>query len=424
MRENGQEMNEKTLLVNEVLADISPEGQHQKQITRYSAAKQRQELVSDFILQEINATGTQRLQKELVALLECGSFLIYNHYYTKGEGEFKLTAGCTCKKHLLCALCAIRRAAKCIALYTLKINQVREGKDFEEVLITFTVKHSADDSLQKSFGLLVDSMKRILQLRRNALRVKAETYTEMKHLVGGAYAYETTFSEKNGYHPHCHMIALVPRGMYKFTKMKLKGKKALVPVALRNGIIEDWKKITNGSNIIDVRKIEKTEMLEPGEDIKGSRIEALVEVFKYALKLNQMDKSSDSNSEQNVRLQIAAYEVLKSRHLMGSFGNLHGVKIPKDLNDQPLEASELPYISLVYQYSRVFGYQLTTHGEVDVTSVSLRKINDDRYLNHVLNNSADFIKPKRKTVQSKKKLDLKRMVDDYTREVLYEEIRE
>jgi len=415
MKENGQEIDEKTLLVNEVLADNSPEGQHEKQLSRYAAAKQRQELVSDFILQEINASGTQRLHKELVALLECGSFLLYRHYYT--IGEFKLTAGCTCKKHLLCALCAIRRAAKCIALYTQKINLVREGQDFEEVLITFTVKHSAEDSLEKSFDFLLDSMKKIIQKRRDSLKKNARTYTEMKHLVGGAYAYEVTFSAKNGYHPHCHMIALVPKGTFTFTEMTLKNKKALVPTVLRNGIIEDWLNITNGSNIIDVRKIENTDMIEPGQDIAGSRIEALVEVFKYALKLNQMDKSSDSDSQQNIRLQVEAYEVLKSRHLMGSFGNLHGVKIPTNLNDQPLDASELPYIDLVYQYSGMFGYQLTTHGEVDTTNVSPRKLNDDQYLSHVLRQSEQIIKPvksKTKPVLSRK-LDLKRMVEDYVK---------
>lgn len=417
MKENGQEVNEKTLLVNEVLADNSPEGQHEKQLSRYAAAKQRQELVSDFILQEINATGTQRLHKELVALLECGSFLLYRHFYT--IGEYKLTAGCTCKKHLLCALCAIRRAAKCIALYTQKINLVRENQEFEEVLITFTVRHSADDPLDKSFNLLLESMKKLIQKRTDSLKKNARTDTEMKHLVGGAYAYEVTFSSENGFHPHCHMIALVPKGAFHFTKKTLKNKKALVPKVLRDGIIEDWMKITDGSNIIDVRKIENTEMVDPGQDIKGSRIEALVEVFKYALKMNHMDKSSESDSKENIRLQLAAYDVLKGRRLMGSFGNLRGVQIPDNLNDEPLDAAELPYIDLVYQYSGLFGYQLTTHGEVDVTNVSPRKLNDDRYLAHVINQSEQIIKPaKKKNPVPFKKLDLKRMVEDYVNEEL------
>lgn len=421
MKENGQEIDEKTLLVNEVLPDISPEGRHEKQLSRYAAAKQRQELVSDFILQEINATGTQRLHKELVALLKCGSFLLYRHFYT--IGEYKLTAGCTCKKHLLCALCAIRRAAKCIALYTQKINQVKEGQDLEEVLITFTIKHSAYDSLQKSFDFLLDSMKKLLHKRRDALKQTAETYTEMKHLIGGAYAYEVTFSIENGFHPHCHMIALVPKGTFIFTKKRIKKKQVLVPTVLRNGIIEDWVKITNGSNIIDVRKIENTEMIEPGQDIEGSRIEALVEVFKYALKLNQMDKTSDSDSQRNINLQIDAYEVLKGRRLMGSFGNLFGVKIPSNLNDEPLDAAELPYIDLVYQYSGMFGYQLITHGVVDVARVSPRKLNDDRYLSHVLKQSEQIIKPaKKKNPVPSKNLDLKKMVEDYVKEVVHEEI--
>jgi len=55
--------------------------------------------------------------------------------------------------------------------------------------------------------------------------------------------------------------------------------------------------------------------------------------------------------------------------MIGSFGSLWGVKVPENLNDQPLSDSELPYVDLVYQYSGVnFGYQLTTHSETKTGS--------------------------------------------------------
>lgn len=378
--------NEKTLLVNEVLADNSPEGQHEKKLSRYASAKQRQELVSDYILQDIKETGNQKFQKEAVALCECGQALIFRDYFTLGIK--KLVAGVTCKKHLLCALCAIRRAAKCIALYSDKINLVEADQDLEEVMITFTIKHKSEDSLQDSFDFLLGCMKKLLQLRRNALKKNAETYTEMKNVLGAVYAYEVTFSKENGFHPHCHMIALVPKGAYEYRRMTIKGKSVLVPQILKDGIIEDWKKITNGSYIVDVRKIEKKEFPEQGEDIQGSRLEALVEVFKYALKMNRLgdDISSPSAQEDSVRLQLEAYEVLKGRRMIGSFGSLWGVKIPDNMNDEPLEDKEVPYIDLVYQYA--FGsYQLVTHGKVDTEVVSAKRLNDDRYFKLVLKNS-------------------------------------
>ena len=102
----------------------------------------------------------------------------------------------------------------------------------------------------------------------------------------------------------------------------------------------------------------------PGEGIQGTRLQALIEVFKYALKMNRIDKDHETDSQENVRIQVEAYQILRGRRMIGSFGSLWGVKVPENLNDQPLTDAELPYVDLVYQYSGVnFGYQLTTHSE-------------------------------------------------------------
>lgn len=373
--------NEKPLLVNEVLPDDSPEGGHERKLARYAAAKGRQELVSQFIIKRNEETGRKKLVRESTALKECGSFLVFRHYYTLGM--YKLVAGSTCKKHLLCALCAIRRAAKCIAIYSDKISQVKGDKEFDEVMITFTIKNG--DDLYERFDHLLDSMKRLLQLRRNSLREKAEVFTEMMHISGAVYSYEVTYSAGKGFHPHCHMIALVPKGRFKFTEQNIKGKVVSVPQVLKEGIVEDWHKITGDSFIVDVRKIEHSGMPEQGQDIQGTRLEALVEVFKYALKMNRIDKDSPAESQENIRIQVEAYEILKGRRMIGSFGSLWGVKIPSNNNDEPLSDSEIPFIDLVYQYSGSnFGYQLTSHGQVDTSYVSPKKLHNDRILAHLL----------------------------------------
>jgi hypothetical protein len=373
--------NEKPLLVNEVLPDNSPEGAHEKKLARYASAKVRQELVSDFILQRKEAPGKKSLQKEAIALQECGSFLVFRHYYTLGM--YKLVAGSTCKKHLLCALCAIRRAAKCIALYSEKISQVKGDKDFDEVMITFTIRNGED--LQERFDHLLGSMKKLLQKRNDSQKINATTHTEMMHVSGAVYSYEVTFSKEKGFHPHCHMIALVPPGRFKYSTQKIKGKSVEVPQVLKDGIVEDWKKITGDSFIVDVRKIENSEMPEQGQDIQGTRLEALVEVFKYALKMNRIDKDSPAESQENIRIQVEAYEILRGRRMIGSFGSLWGVKIPSNNNDEPLQDSEIPYIDLVYQYSGAnFGYQLTSHGVVDTSHVSTKKLQDDRIFKQLL----------------------------------------
>ena len=343
-------------LVQEVLADEAPAGGHEKRLERYAKAKARQALVVDYIEQHPDASVKKRLDSEFKALLNCGSFLLFRHYYTLDQ--YKLIQGCTCKKHLLCALCAIRRAAKCIAIYSEKINHVNEVSpvEFDELMITFTVKNGED--LGERFDHLIDSMKKLLQKRRDALKAKAQTDTPMKCLDGAVYSYEVTYTPDKGYHPHVHMIALVPSGVLQFDRVSIKGKSVDVPLAFRHGLIEDWRKITQDSFVIDVRRIESTKTPLEGVDISGSRLEALVEVFKYALKMNQINKDESAGSADNVRIQLDAYEVLRGRRLIGSFGNLWGVKIPENLNDEPLTDEELPYVDLLYQYSGVtFGYQ-------------------------------------------------------------------
>ena len=353
---------ENSQLEDEVLADASPEGSHDKKLARYAAAKSRQGQVSDFILKQNEKKSNPHLMKVNESLQECGSFLVFRHYFTLDV--YKLVSGVTCKKHLLCALCAIRRAAKCIAVYSEKISHVRteQKTELEELMITFTVKNG--DDLQERFDHLLLSMGKILEKRRNSLKKKPLTDTEMKHISGAVYSYEVTYTEEKGFHPHCHMIALVPQGAFEFTRVSVKGDSVLVPLKLWQGIVEDWKSITGDSFIIDVRKIESVEMPLPGEGIKGTRLAALIEVFKYALKMNRISKDHETDSQENVRIQVEAYQILRGRRMIGSFGSLWGVKVPENLNDQPLTDSELPYVDLVYQYSGVnFGYQLTTHSE-------------------------------------------------------------
>lgn len=381
MKENRAEM-ENPQLVDEVLADLSPEGGQEKRLARYAAAKARQGLVSEYIINRNASSEKKTLEKEVKNLQECGSFLVFRHYFTLGL--YKLVQGCTCKKHLLCALCAIRRAAKCIAIYSEKINQAKaESKtEFDEVMITFTIKNGED--LAKRYDHLLDSMGRMLQKRRDALKKNPLTHTELKHVSGAVYSYEVTYSEEKGFHPHCHMIAMIPKGIFDFTSMKIKGKEVEVPRVLKDGIVQDWKQITGDSFIIDVRRIRESAMPQPGEDISGTRLEALVEVFKYALKFNQINKDSDPDSKENVKTQVEAYEVLKGRRMVGSFGVLFGVKIPENLNDSPLTDAELPFVDLVYQYSGVtFGYELTTHSEVQTAIQMPSKHHEKALLNKI-----------------------------------------
>ena len=73
---------------------------------------------------------------------------------------------------------------------------------------------------------------------------------------------------------------------------------------------ETWHEITYDSYIVDVRRVRKTKA--------EGYSKAVAEVCKYALKFSDL---STENTWQ-------AFLSLKGKRLTGSFGSMHGVKIP------------------------------------------------------------------------------------------------
>jgi plasmid rolling circle replication initiator protein Rep len=338
---------EKNPLLDEVRQDQNPEEGHSKRLARYSVAKARQQRVTDYILQQNKINDKPTFLKELDALQECGSFLVFRHYYELEK--YRMLAGCTCKKHLLCSLCAIRRAAKYVAVYDEKIKQVQAGQAFDFIFITLTIKNGPD--LAERYNHLRKSIEALLQKRRNALKKKAKTKTLFRFVEGAIFSYEVTFNdETEEYHPHLHMIALVKKGTFDFQENN-QGKKPVKFVPeLWAGLVQDWKEITGDSKIVDVRLIDDEE----------GKMSALVETFKYALKFGEMAPM----------IQLECYKVLKTRRMIGSMGELYGVSVPENLSDELLPGEE-KYIDLVYQYSGIAGYQLTSHGETSLQCSTL-----------------------------------------------------
>lgn len=349
---------EKAQLDAIILAEIDPVELHEKQLVRYAKGKARTAEICDYIKTVNHESGNtvKWLEKEYEALSNCGSWLLFRDYYTLPDKP-KMIAGCTCKKHLLCGLCAIRRTGKCLAIYSAKIKEVVANSEvtLEQMMITFTVKNGTD--LAERFEHLVTSMRALIQKRTNSLKKNPKTDTVLKHVSSAVYTYEVTYNEESGeFHPHIHMVALLPEGSVKFTETTVKGKRCFVPWDFKNSLIEDWKRITGDSKIIDVRKIEESK-LDGQAHGDNSLTKAIIETFKYAVKV----------ADHEMPIQIAIYEALKGRRLIGSFGSLRGVVIPSNLNDKPLSDSELPYIDLVYQYSgSLYGYQEVARGKFDI----------------------------------------------------------
>jgi len=323
--------NEKNLSgSSQILADETTPGEVlENRLERYAKAKKRSESVLRYIIHlidnypqaekpDFNRSEYRELQRISRQLKECGAFLIFRHYFT--AGQHRLIGGCTCKRHLLCMLCAVRRAARQLQSYLRKVEQVlSENSNQKLVLITLTVKNG--DDLQERYKHLTQSL-RVLTNRRKVLRSISTVFTEIQ---GAVWTFEAT-NKGNGWHPHCHMMAIV--------------EKDLDIKSFQESLSREWKEVSKDSFIVDVRMINETN--------EKDRIGAFCEVFKYALKTNDM----------SVENQYQAHKKLRGKRLIASLGSLYNVQVSESLNDEVEDDLELlPYVDILFRYSEYLGYQ-------------------------------------------------------------------
>ena len=306
-------------LAAEVWETGAAEG-HVKRLARYNAAKHRQGLVLERIVSVRDAQGNLKYRAEIKALRDCGSYLIFRHYIR--PDVYKLLGGCSCK-----------------------LDAVVPSGPYEAFFVTFTVKNGED--LQERLEHLMQSYKRLLQKRRDSRKSNPQSDTCYKVIEGGFASYEVTYNKETGeYHPHIHSMILVPLGSIPTVEMEIKGKKIQAPAEFQRRLSAEWREITGDSFIVDVRRI-------AWDSVNTDEImEALVECFKYALKVAIIE-----DDQRDLDVLLACYDVLKGRRLQSSFGVLWGVKLEEQTSDDLLP-EELEYIDVLYQYAPSFGYQL------------------------------------------------------------------
>lgn len=243
----------------------------------------------------------------------CGDWLVFRHFPT--ISETKLRAANFCCVHLVCGFCAIRRGARMMARYLERFGTIRSRHaNLKPYLVTFTVRNGPD--LRERLLHLERSLTR-LHKRRHGKRSRSL----LVKVAGAVWSYEVTWSAAKGWHPHVHAIWLAEEEPDMH--------------ALR----DEWKEITIDSFMCDVRPIEPREV-QGAPDI-DPHAKGFAEVFKYALKAAELPPEQ----------MVAAYEVLRGRRLVRSFGHFFGVPEPDpcDLGDE-LPAEDLPYIDLLWSY--------------------------------------------------------------------------
>lgn len=309
-----------TLAGDEIQALQSADAdQHRDRITRFGILKHRSKLQEQFLWTQVDFQSegeneiSNKALKAATKLKGCGQFLLFKNFYT--IDQIKLSKFHVCGQHLLCPMCAGIRAARSMNRYLLRIDEImRQNRKLKPVLITLTVKNGED--LQERFEHLTGSFRTLLSRYRD-YKKKGRGFNQFCKIDGGFYTTEYTFNKTtNQWHPHIHIFALINDWIDQ------------------EELAETWHEITLDSYIVDVRRVKKSKD-------KGYS-EGVAEVCKYALKFSDLSLENTWD----------AFLTLKGKRLTGSFGSMHGVKIPeKAADDMPTE--ELPYLELLYRF--VFG---------------------------------------------------------------------
>lgn len=284
-----------------------------KRLESFSSLKHKSIKFIEWALETGVDIQNSQTKKIFTTLKNCGQYLIFRDYLVSKRS--RLIGACSCKKHLLCPICASRRGVKHSKVYKEKVEHLKAetNNQLDLVFITFTVKNG--ESLYERFIHLRNSMRYLLKQRNNQFLAKGTHKTEMSKLTGGVFAYE--FKRGSGskdWHPHIHMLALIPKN----TTIQID--------ILKN----EWATITLDSSVINIKYADDN---------------AYLEVFAYALKFSEMEHSD----------RWDAYNLLTRERLISSFGDLRAVDIPESDLDEPLDQNE-PFNDVLYRFQQDRGY--------------------------------------------------------------------
>ena len=298
---------------------------HEKRLNRLSAHKKRTRSISEYL------KNNDKIEENFFKRLDsCYDYLLFRDY--TNLNKIKLAATHCCRVHLLCPMCAIVRAAKQVQLYEAKFKELKkENPKLSIYYVVLTVKNGTD--LSERYNHLQESLKKLIERRREAQKAKngkkSSNYalnSVFANVSAGAYSIEVKKGENSKeWHPHANLLLLSEDRIFE-SKIKA-----------------EWKSITKDSKI--------TYCQVKDDDDKT----VFVEIFKYALKFSEME--FDDN--------FTAWDTLKGRRLMGTFGDFRGLDIEKE--DTEIALKDEPYIELFYKYqSESQKYKLHRKNHIEV----------------------------------------------------------
>jgi len=373
-------------------------------LTRYSMAHQRTVKILEFLDSTVKSALSSgdylyRAKQLLQKIDTCGHWLSFAQY--SGVKGIQLDSADFCKKHIVCPLCAARRASVLIDRYKQRYQQVinplsgyftirgeyrnpAAEKKLLPYMLTLTVKNSVD--LQQGFEYLKLAFAAMKEQRRYVLnRSNTAVYSQLSGVEAMLYAYEVT-KPFNTWHPHVHAFILCeegkepdfphqirPQGIcptcHQDFKFSQANKKRSCPnckklwgefehAAKDSGLAKEWLHYTGDSYIVDLKPIDDVE--------KGFQ-----EVLKYFVKFG--DLSVEENFE--------VFCELGGKHFVGSLGHFYGVA---DLGDDELAKQDLSILDFESYFFKYFAGRYKQVDFVDGLS-GFRDVDREReYAEYVL----------------------------------------
>lgn len=291
---------------------VDESSKHEKRVTRLSVHKRRTlEMLGYFFSGVRHALSAQQLRR----YRWCHNYLLFRHF--PDLEKTVLHEAKHCDMHLLCPMCAIRRAARGVMKYEEKtLELLSRNPRLRLYYVVLTVKNTERldigfDHLERSMRLLITRRRDALKAKRGAIKNNYALSSVFAGVSAGSYSFEVKRGENSGFwHPHVNLLLLTDK-----------------PIS-QAAISKEWEQITRDSYIVHCEQ-------------KPDTRKAFVEIFKYALKFSDMELSDTYH----------AWETLRGRRLTGSFGDFRGLKIPEN-DDEPVPFAfeELLYRFDGYEY--------------------------------------------------------------------------
>lgn len=202
---------------------------------------------------EVAAVAAERM-------LDCASWLKFGDFFEQKETH--LLDARFCGRAALCEPCARRRAGQVGVTYLPKFQAALEAKEGRIMaLVTFTIQHV--EELRLGLELIRDSWRGGRdRAKRYRNRPDRNSPTEFAKMAGGTAALEVVRSKtkpRTHWHPHLHVLAV------------------LDDYIDQKALSEEWRQLTGGSYIVDIRRV------KPGEELEGIR-----EALKYPVKFSEL----------------------------------------------------------------------------------------------------------------------------------------